>query len=40
MDYPDNSTETEKWRIVTTFEKTFTSASTAFFNHTSGNPNH
>ncbi len=25
MDYPDNSTETEKWRIVTTFEKTFTS---------------
>ncbi|RKZ46933.1 MAG: hypothetical protein DRR16_09890 [Candidatus Parabeggiatoa sp. nov. 3] len=25
MDYPDNSTEAEKWRIVTTFEKTFTS---------------
>jgi hypothetical protein len=23
IDYPDNSTEAEKWRIVTTFEKTF-----------------
>ncbi|HAI68765.1 MAG TPA: hypothetical protein DCM38_04920 [Gammaproteobacteria bacterium] len=25
MDYPDNSTENEKWRIVSIFEKTFTS---------------